>query len=97
MSPPLFVLSDSSGVFSLLVNSCLASPLLGSAIAAGSANILAALKPIRTMVARLRAYFMQPETLTLPFGLAPMRKGFSGILQSMTRPDRRWLPSLHVF
>jgi hypothetical protein len=39
--------------------------------------------PNGKMIARLRTYFTQPETLVFPLAPTPMGKGFAGVLHSI--------------
>jgi hypothetical protein len=53
------------------------SPSEGSAIADAGADIQGVTTPIGKMIARMRTYFTQPETLVFPLPAAPMAKGFA--------------------
>ena len=77
MSLPLLVLSDSE-----VVDSCLPSPPEGSAIADGGADIQTVPKPIKTMIARVKAYFTKPDILAFPIAPALMGEGLHGVFRS---------------
>jgi hypothetical protein len=47
------------------------------------ADIQAVTKPNGKMIARMRTYFTQPETLVFPLAAAPIGKGFPGVLHNM--------------